>query len=146
MAENVDEPANVAYTEHFIFVLSCQKAVWFKLIINVRMGKGGVPNIHLNAMEIEKFLLAKILYNEGAIAEISCAFCMMIYFLRGALIVRLSLSSRVCFLAGQFASTLRERQPDLGISNTDILCVQIAGLCHDLGIAAVMFLSMWLII
>lgn len=62
---------------------------------------------------------------------------MMIYFLRGALIVRLSLSSRVCFLAGQFASTLRERQPDLGISNTDILCVQIAGLCHDLGIAAV---------
>lgn len=97
-------------------------------------------------MEIEKFLLAKILYNEGAIAEISCAFCMMIYFLRGALIVRLSLSSRVCFLAGQFASTLRERQPDLGISNTDILCVQIAGLCHDLGIAAVMFLSMWLII
>lgn len=23
MAENVDEPANVAYTEHFIFLLSC---------------------------------------------------------------------------------------------------------------------------
>ena len=40
---------------------------------------------------------------------------------------------RVSHLAGQLAESLRQRQPNLEISNTDILCVQIAGLCHDLG-------------
>ncbi|XP_022345826.2 deoxynucleoside triphosphate triphosphohydrolase SAMHD1-like [Crassostrea virginica] len=39
----------------------------------------------------------------------------------------------VYHLAGQLAESLKQRQPNLGISNTDILCVQIAGLRHDLG-------------
>ncbi|XP_041375532.1 deoxynucleoside triphosphate triphosphohydrolase SAMHD1-like [Gigantopelta aegis] len=39
----------------------------------------------------------------------------------------------VYHLAGEFVRSLRSQQPDLDITNKDVLCVQIAGLCHDLG-------------
>ncbi|KAJ8302865.1 hypothetical protein KUTeg_019261 [Tegillarca granosa] len=39
----------------------------------------------------------------------------------------------VCYLAGQLARALQRRQPELKITEKDILCVEIAGLCHDLG-------------
>ena len=41
---------------------------------------------------------------------------------------------RVCYLAGQFARALQQEQPELQITQSDILSVEIAGLCHDLGI------------
>ncbi|RVE70637.1 hypothetical protein OJAV_G00066550 [Oryzias javanicus] len=39
----------------------------------------------------------------------------------------------VAYLAGELAKTLQNNQPELKINERDILCVQIAGLCHDLG-------------
>ncbi|RVE70634.1 hypothetical protein OJAV_G00066520 [Oryzias javanicus] len=39
----------------------------------------------------------------------------------------------VAHLAGELAKTLQKNQQELDIEEEDILCVQIAGLCHDLG-------------
>ena len=39
----------------------------------------------------------------------------------------------VCHLAGELLEALRLRQPDLNVTEKDVLCVKIAGLCHDLG-------------
>jgi HD superfamily phosphohydrolase len=39
----------------------------------------------------------------------------------------------VSFLAGVFADKLRKHQPELGITEQEVLCCKVAGLCHDLG-------------
>ena len=44
------------------------------------------------------------------------------------------LNFRVCYLAGELVETLKAKQGEqLKIDKEDVLCVKIAGLCHDLG-------------
>ena len=40
---------------------------------------------------------------------------------------------RVCHLAGELVETLQRNQSQLNITHEDVLCVKMAGLCHDLG-------------
>ena len=49
------------------------------------------------------------------------------------LFVFLSCYFSVAWLAGQLVNAIKRRQPELRITEGDILCVSIAGLCHDLG-------------
>uniref|UniRef100_A0A8C4Z094 HD/PDEase domain-containing protein n=1 Tax=Gadus morhua TaxID=8049 RepID=A0A8C4Z094_GADMO len=55
------------------------------------------------------------------------------YVFPGASHNRFEHSIGVGYLAGKLAKSLQNKQPGLNITKRDILCVQIAGLCHDLG-------------
>uniref|UniRef100_A0A669DNP1 HD domain-containing protein n=1 Tax=Oreochromis niloticus TaxID=8128 RepID=A0A669DNP1_ORENI len=55
------------------------------------------------------------------------------YVFPGASHNRFEHSIGVAYLAGEFAKALKVKQPELNITGRDVLCVQIAGLCHDLG-------------
>lgn len=55
------------------------------------------------------------------------------YLYPGATHTRFEHSIGVAYLAGIMVKKIARRQPDLLITNEDILCVTVAGLCHDLG-------------
>mmetsp|Transcript_145219 Transcript_145219/g.463944 ORF Transcript_145219/g.463944 Transcript_145219/m.463944 type:complete len:626 (+) Transcript_145219:206-2083(+) len=57
--------------------------------------------------------------------------CALVY--PGATHNRFFHSIGTCFLAYELTKVLRVRQPELCISDRDVLCVSLAGLCHDLG-------------
>ncbi|PIK47805.1 putative deoxynucleoside triphosphate triphosphohydrolase SAMHD1-like, partial [Apostichopus japonicus] len=57
----------------------------------------------------------------------------MCYFVYpGASHNRFEHSLGVSYLAGELARSLQSKQKNLKITKEDILCVEIAGLCHDL--------------
>ena len=37
------------------------------------------------------------------------------------------------YLSRQIITAIRSRQPELEITDRDVRCVELAGLCHDLG-------------
>ncbi|KAA0721725.1 Deoxynucleoside triphosphate triphosphohydrolase SAMHD1 [Triplophysa tibetana] len=45
----------------------------------------------------------------------------------------LFICGRVAYLAGCLLKSLQDKQPELNLTMSDMLCVEIAGLCHDLG-------------
>ena len=51
----------------------------------------------------------------------------------GAATKRFEHSLGVSFLAKKFVTMISINQPELNITSADILCIEIAGLCHDLG-------------
>lgn len=55
------------------------------------------------------------------------------YVFRGATHSRFIHSLGVAHLAEKLICHLRDKQPELNITESDILCVKVAGLCHDLG-------------
>ncbi|KAM6163842.1 deoxynucleoside triphosphate triphosphohydrolase SAMHD1-like [Rhynchocyon petersi] len=55
------------------------------------------------------------------------------YVFPGASHNRFEHSLGVAYLAGCLVRALHNKQPELQITERDMLCVQIAGLCHDLG-------------
>lgn len=52
---------------------------------------------------------------------------------RGATHTRFEHSIGVAYLSEKFVKHLQDNQPELNITRSDVLCVKIAGLCHDLG-------------
>eukprot|EP00428_Durinskia_dybowskii_P086143 CAMPEP_0170418732 /NCGR_PEP_ID=MMETSP0117_2-20130122/34422_1 /TAXON_ID=400756 /ORGANISM="Durinskia baltica, Strain CSIRO CS-38" /LENGTH=601 /DNA_ID=CAMNT_0010677035 /DNA_START=92 /DNA_END=1897 /DNA_ORIENTATION=+ len=55
------------------------------------------------------------------------------YVFSGAASRRFEHSLGVSHLAKQFVEMLRSNQPELRITDSDVLCLEVAGLCHDLG-------------
>ena len=52
---------------------------------------------------------------------------------RGAVHTRFEHSCGVCHLADEQVRKIRDTQEELDITNSDIMCVNVAAICHDIG-------------
>lgn len=55
------------------------------------------------------------------------------YVFPGASHNRFEHSIGVCHLASEMILSIKSKQPELGITDSDVKCIKLAALCHDLG-------------
>jgi deoxynucleoside triphosphate triphosphohydrolase SAMHD1 len=82
-----------------------------------------LPDICLRFIDTREFQRLRDLHQTGS--------CHMVYI--GSHHTRFDHSVGVAHLAFRMVSSISERQPELGITSRDILCVTLAALCHDIG-------------
>ncbi len=82
-----------------------------------------LPDICLRFIDTREFQRLRDLHQTGS--------CQMVYI--GSHNTRFDHSVGVAHLAFRMVTSISERQPELGITSKDILCVTLAALCHDIG-------------
>lgn len=82
-----------------------------------------LPDVCLRVIDTPEFQRLRDLKQTGS--------CHLVYI--GATHTRFDHSIGVAWLGFKMVSSIAERQPELGITSQDILCVTLAALCHDLG-------------
>ena len=104
------------------FVLNAPKTT-NKLINDPVHGHYDIPKYCLEFIDTEQFQRLRNLKQLGC-----CYYCYP-----GASHNRFEHCLGVSYLAEKFLNRIRKNQPELGITDRDIQCVRIAGLCHDIG-------------
>lgn len=86
-------------------------------------------SIDLKEPVVQLFLNSKYYQRLARVRQLGT--CHLVY--RGASHTRFEHSLGVAHLAKKLCEAIAERQPNLQTTKKDILCVTLAGLCHDLG-------------
>ena len=82
-----------------------------------------MPNVAVAVIDTPEFQRLRTLKQLGSVS----------YLYPGAMHTRFEHSIGVAHLASVMIKKIARRQPSLGVTEADVLCVTLAGLCHDLG-------------
>ncbi|XP_069189052.1 deoxynucleoside triphosphate triphosphohydrolase SAMHD1 isoform X3 [Procambarus clarkii] len=102
---------------------SCNVEVEGKVFNDAVHGAITLPPLCVRIIDTPQFQRLRFLKQLGS--------CFFVY--PSAAHNRFEHSLGVCHLAGQLVRAIQSRQPELKITNEDVLSVEVAGLCHDLG-------------